>query len=177
MTCDRNEYLWGVPDDRPPNADAVAPPCAPPRRQADQRAPQRLRHVADSRRSYFSSRLAHPRPHPVSSRGSRPVVRKPPELRGHSCPFFLSLFALRSFPCRKIWPLPRSMSTSKKSSAPSSSVRFSLSPFRELMLSQGSRSSQRQSAPLPSTVSSSIQPRSRSVSSSLFSSRWPGQTP
>ena len=125
----------------------------------------------------FSSRLAHPRPHPVSSRGSRPVVRKPPELRGHSCLFFLSLFALRSFPCRKIWPLPRSMSTSKKSSAPSSSVRFSLSPFRELMLSQGSRSSQRQSAPLPSTVSSSIQPRSRSVSSSLFSSRWPGQTP
>ena len=52
MTCDRNEYLWGVPDDRPPNADAVAPPCAPPRRQADQRAPQRLRHVADSRRSF-----------------------------------------------------------------------------------------------------------------------------
>lgn len=92
--------------------------------------------------------------------------------------FFL-LFLLRSPLRRKTWPLPPSMSTSKKSSVPSSSVSlslslFSMSPAHRL---QGSRCSPRLSAPLPSTAFSSTQPRSRSASSSPSSSRWPGQTP
>lgn len=127
--CDRPEYeravkiscVERVPVHRSSYAAAVPSSCSPPQRQAHQRAPRWLRHVPDSRRCFFSlpcTPVLTPSPAEALDQWFENLQNYEATL----VRFSPSLFALRSFPCRKTWPLPPSMSTSKKSSAPSSSV-------------------------------------------------------